>query len=470
MPTDRIHHLGVNCGISAQRRRRVFRKDAGMKRPRGSMRLALSVAAAAVFAVAPATARADVLNDWNVIAQNQTLQLRPTAHGQMRGIAMVQGAVYDAVNAIDRSHQAYLLDVNALGTQPWASLDAAIATAAHHVLVAIVPSAQIAGLDAAYNATLAGIPDGPLEDDGVEAGEAAAAAMLAARQDDGFLAPFTFVIGLDPGDWRPVGFSLDPPAPGALDPDPWVGNLKPFLIKSPSQFRSEGPNPLTSGAYAEDFNEVKEIGSLTSTTRTADQTTAAIFWQFSPVPLWNRLVRDLSSAYNVNTIDEARFLAMVNLAGADAAIACWNDKYYWNFWRPRAAIREADTDGNPATVADPTWESLFHPSTPTTPPLSTPPFPDHPSGHGCLSGAVLHTAQDFFGTDKVAFDAHSGRFPGQPRHFERFSLALKEIIDARVWGGIHFRTADVQGTVIGKNVADWLRTHYFQHVRFRPPR
>ena len=406
----------------------------------------------------PGVAQADVLNDWNVIAQNQTLPLRPTAHGQMRGIAMVQGAVYDAVNAIERGHQPYLLDVDALGIQPWASQDAAIATAAHHLLVAIVPPAQIASLDAAYNATLAGIPDGLIEDEGVEAGGAAAAAMLAARQNDGFVAPFTFVIGLDPGDWRPL-------TPTALDPDAWVGNLKPFLIESGSQFRSEGPNPLTSAAYAEEFDEVKELGALNSATRTADQTTAAIFWQFSPVPLWNRLVRDLSSTYDVDTVDEARLLAMVNLAGADAAIACWNDKYYWNFWRPRAAIREADTDGNPATLADLTWEPLFHPSTSTAPPLATPPFPEHPSGHGCLSGAVLNTLGDFFGTDKVAFDVHSGRFPGEPRHFKRFTRALKEIIDARVWGGIHFRTADVQGAVIGKKVARWLEGHYFQPAR-----
>jgi hypothetical protein len=166
----------------------------------------------------------------------------------------------------------------------------------------------------------------------------------------------------------------------------------------------------------------------------------------------------------VGAVDEARLLAMVNLAAADGAIACWNDKYYWNFWRPVAAIREAENDGNPATLADPAWKPLFDPSTPTTPPLVTPPFPDHPSGHGCVSGAVLHTAQDFFGTDKLGFNVYSSRFPGQPRHFDRLSAALKEVIDARVWGGIHFRTADVQGAVMGKKVAHWLDTHYFQAI------
>src|SRR5262245_6281977 len=283
--------------------------------------------------------------------------------------------------------------------------------------------------------------------------------MLPDRTSDGFLAPFdcSAVIGPDPGNWRPVTST-------ALDPDPWVAGLRPFVIEDPSQFRSEGPNALTSAAYAQDFNEVKELGSLTSATRTADQTYAAIFWQTSPVGLWNTLSRDLSSASGLGAVDEARLLATVNFAAADGAIACWNDKYHWTFWRPMAAIQEADTDGNPDTIADPTWKPLFDPSTPTVPALTTPPFPDHPSGHGCISSAVLNTTQDFFGTDKISFNVFSTRFPGQARHFERLSLALKEIIDARVWGGIHFRTADVQGTVIGKKVAHWIRTHHFGSV------
>jgi hypothetical protein len=310
----------------------------------------------------PVTARADVLTDWNVIAQNQTIPLRPTAHGQTRGMAMVQGAVYDAVNAIDRGHQPYLLSIRAVGAQPWASQDAAAATAAHRVLVAITPTAQHPVLDAAYTATLAAIPDGPIENEGVRAGEAAPTAMLAARANDGFLAPFTPTIGSGPGDWRPLGW---PTAP-VLDPDGWVGNLKPFVIARPSQFRSDGPRRLTSRAYTKDFNEVKDLGSLTSTTRTADQTTAAIFWQASPIGLYNRAFRELAAAHRLDAADQARLYAMVNLAAADGAINCWNDKYYWHFCRPMAAIREADTDGNPATVADPAWTPLFDPSTPTT--------------------------------------------------------------------------------------------------------
>jgi hypothetical protein len=417
----------------------------------------LACAATVAVLAVPSVAQADVLNDWNVIAQNQALTLRPTAHGQTRGIAMVQGAVYDAVNALRPRYEPYLLDLAALHARPFGSRKAAIATAAHHVLVEIAAPAQVAGLDSAYTATMATIPNGRVKNEGVRVGAAAAAAMLAARDDDGFMAPFSFVIGSDAGDWRPL-------TPTALDPDAWVGNLVPFLIENPSQFRSAGPNALTSAAYTEEFAEVKEIGALNSSTRTADQTTAAIFWQAPPAALWNRLARDLSAERDISVAREARLLAMINLAAADGAIACWNEKYYWNFWRPRAAIQEADTDGNPATVADPIWEPLFHPSTPTTPSLITPPFPDHPSGHGCVSGAVLHTFRAFFGTNEVAFDVHSGRFPGQPRHFGRFTRALDEIIDARVWGGIHVRTADVQGGVIGKKVARYMRRHYFQRV------
>ena len=434
-----------------------------MQRSTFSNRYVAVLAVASVVLAAPAVAQADVVFDWNAIAQTETVPLRPTAHGESRGIAMVEGAVYDAVNAIDRGYEPYLVDVDAIGAQPWASQDAAAATAAYLVLLAITPTTRHAGLDTAYAATRAAIPDGPIEDEGVRAGEEAAQAMLADRANDGFMVPFDFslVIGPDAGDWRPL-------TPAALDPDPWVGNLKPFLIESPSQFRSEGPNALTSAAYAQDFAEVKELGGVNSTTRTADQRAAAVFWQFAPIALWNPVARGLAARYDLDAADEARLYAMVNLAAADGAVACWNDKYYWSFWRPRAAIREADTDGNPATIADPNWEPLFTPTTQTTPALATPAFPDHPSGHGCLSGAVLNTMADFFGTDEVSITVVSGRsldgVPIAPRAFDRLSEALKEIVDARVWGGIHFRTADVQGAVTGNKVAHWLGKHYFQPV------
>jgi hypothetical protein len=428
-------------------------------------RLTALATVAAASLTAPAVAQADVIDDWNTIAQSETVLLRPTAHGQTRGIAMVQGAVYDAVNAIDRGHEPYLLDVDEVGAQPWDSQDAAAATAAYLVLKAITPASRHAGLDAAYAATMQSIPDGPMEDGGVDAGEAAAEAMLDSRENDGFLAPFTPLIGTEPGDWQPIGWPTTP----VFDPDGWVGNLEPFLIESTSQFRSRGPNRLESGIYAKEYNEVKELGAIDSSTRTADQTAAAVFWQFAPILLWNPLARGLADRYDLDTADRARLYGLHNLAAADGAISCWNDKYYWNFWRPRAAIRAGDTDGNPKTIGDPSWESLFAPATPTTPPLGTPPFPDHPSGHGCVSGAVLESMADFFGKDKVEFTLVSGRAlngtPIAPRTFDRFSDALDEIIEARIWGGIHFRTADEQGAAIGKQVAKYMRQHYFEPVR-----
>ena len=425
---------------------------------------AVTLTSAAAAGHKRAEQQVSAVSEWNAIAQAETVLLRPTAHGQLHGIAMVQGAVYDAVNAIDRTRKPYLLDPARSARprgRPWTPQRPRPRTACR----AITPEARHAGLDTAYQTTLARVPTGPNRQGGIRAGEAAAAAMLAARQNDGFMAAFTPVIGSEAGKWRPIGW----PATPVYDPDGYVGNLKPFLIKSASEFRTKGPNALTSAAYAKDFAEVKELGALTSTTRTADQTAAAVFWQFAPIALYNPVLRDLAARFKLNTINEARLYANVNLAAADASIACWNDKYHYSFWRPRAAIREADSDGNPATVADPNWESLFAPATQTTPPLATPPFPDHPSGHGCVSGAVLQTLTDFFGRDKVAFTVVSGRSlngtPIPPRRFQSFSQARQEVIDARVWGGIHFRTADRQGAWLGRQVARYVRTNYFLPVR-----
>lgn len=407
-------------------------------------RIWLAAIAALVALASPAVARADAVTDWNVHATNAILGARQSPQVTTLTYAMVQGAVYDAVNAIDGSHRPYLA---APPANPWDSQDAAAATAAFRVLVALFP-AQQSSLEARYQESLAAIPDGPMKDGGIAAGEVAAAAMLAAREHDGRGGPFTVVIGSTPGEWRPT-----PPA-FVVDPTAWIANVLPFLVPSAAMLRSDGPNPLTSAAYAEDFNEVKEVGSLTSTTRTADETDAALFWQTNGPALWNGITRALANGRDdLNEADRARLLAMVDLAAADAVIGCWNDKYYWGFWRPVTAIREAASDGNPATAPDPDWTPLF----------ATPPFPDHPSAHSCLSSAIVHTLQNFFGTDKMAFSAFSANSQ-TTRSFNRPSEALKEIIDARVWGGIHFRTADVQGAVLGKRVAHYLQKHYFQPV------
>lgn len=397
---------------------------------------------------------ADAVVEWN---NNAQIAIIGTA-GQGPTVAylhfaMVQGAVYDAVNAIVGGYEPYLGSPSM--ADPGDSAPAAVAQAAHDVLAALFPL-QAATLDAKLATSLAAIPDAG-KTGGIEVGAAAADEMIAARTGDGRFpsTPFTVIQGTLPGEWRSTAFT--PTGQPVVEPAPWVGNVKPFIVSNVAALRSDGPNPLTSVAYAKDVNEVRELGSLTSTVRTPDQTEAAIFWQANQAALFNPLFRQLADTQDLDIAEAARLFAMANLAAADGAIACWNDKYYQRFWRPITAIRLADTDGNPATVADPNWTPLFS----SAPPLTTPAFPEHPSGHTAISGAVVETLKNFFGTDKVSFTMFSG-LSGTSREFDRFSVAMREIIDARVWAGIHFRTADTQGHAMGRKVAHILEVNYFQ--------
>ena len=420
--------------------------------------LPLLIAMGLVALASPPVAHADAVTDWNLIASNAIVVTAGQQHPfSVLHFAMVQGAVYDGVNAIDRSHQPYLVQPP---SNPTDSKEAAAATAAFRVLVGIFPG-QLGTLQPLYDAYIAGLPDNPpgSKAAGIAIGEATAAAMLQARMNDGRFGPPPPLYPPAPGVWRPT------PPNFALDPGSWLGNVLPFIVPSAEMLRTDGPNALASADYAEDFNEVKAIGSLTSATRTADETDASIFWQDQAFALWNRVFRGLVASQQLDIVDSARLFAMENLAAADAAIGCWNDKYYWQFWRPITAIREADTDGNPATEADPTWLPLFDPATPVCnpPALVTPPFPDHPSGHASTTSAIVHTLKNFFGTDRIGFSAFSNK-SCTTRSFDRFSDALEEVIDARVWSGIHFRTADEQGARLGKKVAHYLKAHYFKPV------
>jgi hypothetical protein len=424
--------------------------------------VAVAAHAAVVAPAAPVVAQANEVTKWNVIAAN-TLGAFPGPAGGaspalLINMGMTQGAVYDAVNAIEPRRRPYLLEAR---FDPLASKEAAVATAAYRVLsniISTVPASipfpnrasLLLALDTEYASSLAAIPDSPLKTEGIAAGTAAADAMIAARQGDGRFGPSPWVPNYDPGHWQPL---LNPDGTQMLDPTPWVGGVKPFLMQSSSQFRTDGPNALTSVAYAEDFNEVKALGSVNSAARTPEQTHIALFWQ-SPVPqTWNAVARNLAEdpTYEVDIADSALLFAMLNLATADAAINCWNDKYYWDFWRPWNAVPRAAEDGNPATEPDPSWRALL-----------TAPYPEHPSGHLCFDSASLRVLEMFFGTDKIRFGVTSVRFPGETRYYDRFSDALKEIIDARVWAGLHYRTADVQAVGLGKKVAHYMSKHYFQ--------
>jgi hypothetical protein len=436
----------------------------------GNMRrnpIARFMALAAVIALAaPAAAQANEVTKWNAIAQTTVLAQPPIASAppaSLTFIAMVQGAVYDAVNSIDQTHRPYLLTRT---FDQLASQEAAAATAAFRVLTLTFPE-QLPNLQPLYDASLAGVPAGPAKDEGIAAGIAAADAMLAQGHDRRQVLPCVW--GTDPGDWRPLLASDGSPL---CDPSAWIAYGLPFLLESPSQFRTDGPNDLASAAYAEEFNEVKELGALDSTTRTPEQTHTAVFVNSHPAATWNGVARRLAEdpSRQLDLADTARLFAMLDLTAADAAINCWNDKYHYDFWRPITAIQEADRDGNPATEADPNWQPLFAPTLDPAiagvgPALITPPYPDHPSGLICNSNSSLHALRAFFGTDKMRFYITSSRFPGERRYFDRFSDPISEQIDARVWAGIHFRTADVQAAVLGKKVARYMQEHYFQPLR-----
>jgi Vanadium chloroperoxidase N-terminal domain len=428
---------------------------------------ALAALVATVLGATPAVAHpehhSDAVRVWNLHATDALINA-PTAATPGAGqtppvsqlhLAMVQGAVYDAVNAIVGGYQPYLPDLPPASRS--ASQDAAVATAAHDVLVGLgispvppLPQVVLDRLDALYVAALAGIPNGDAKTEGVAAGAAAAAAMLAARTNDGRYVPFSWQAGTNPGEWRPT-----PPAL-VIDPLAWIARVEPFTLESTSQFRTKGPNALTSRAYARDYNEVKNLGAIDSP-RTEEQTALALFYTAHPAELFNRTFRVISEAHGLTLAEEARLFAMLNVATADSLINCFDDKAFWNFWRPVTAIHEGDNDGNRRTVGDPAWTSL----------VPAPPYSDHPSGYNCASAAYMHTARAFFGTNRMDFSVVKIT-PGVPdvtRNYSRFTGVVDDSIDARVYLGIHFREADIQGAGIGRKAAHWVDRHFFQAVK-----
>jgi len=348
-----------------------------------------------------------------------------------------------------------------------ASDEAAVATATYLVLKDIVETVPqsitfpsrgtlLASLETQYDASTNAIPGSPFKDQGIAAGTAAAEAMIDARKDDGRFGPSQFVPNPNAGYWDPVA----PNGTTAPDPTPWVGGVEPFLMGSSSQFRSPDPYALASAAYAADVNEVKAIGGDdvgTPSTRTANQTYIAKWWQSNPMVSWNDVARQLITRNHLDISDAARLLAMENLAAADAAINTWNNKYHFSFWRPFQAIRRAADDDNSATLADPAWT-----------PLISAPYPEYTSGHLGLDGSHTTVLRMFFGNAPAGGYQITSAFvnPGGPatRTFSSFSQAVDEIVEARIWAGLHFRSADVQGEQLGTNVANFAAANYFEAV------
>lgn len=357
--------------------------------------------------------------------------------------AYVAIAVYDSVMAVQEDYQPFAVDADAPdGT----SAEAAVAAAAHRVLVHYLPAQAPTILDPAYTTSLASIHDGRAKTDGVAVGEQVAAALIAMRADDGFRAPVAYT-------------PPDPPIPGVwlpTAPTPpigtYLGLMRPFALESADQFRPNGPPRLLSKRWARDYNEVKEIGSSTSTTRTAEQTLAARFWAEPPVQQARGSFRRFVLDHRLDVVQASRFMAMVSVTYADALIACFDAKYHFAFWRPITAIRAGDTDGNDATIGDATWSPLL---------AGTPNHPEYPSAHSCITPTGGLVISRFLGTKQIDFTVPSVTGLGD-RHFASARDLQDEVSNARIWGGIHYRTAVRDGIVIAKKTSNYVLAHYFK--------
>jgi hypothetical protein len=395
-------------------------------------------------------AQADVFDDWNVYAEQAII----TIGGQNPAVASLSfaifhAAVFDAVNTIDRSYTPFISQPEAPAD---ASIDAAIAAAAHDVLVGLFP-AQAADLNTKYANSLAGIPNGAPKDDGIALGRGAAAAMLAARANDGRF--------ID----RPDYYTPLPPGPGVWVPVagrgvfPWIGHVMPFTLESPDQFAPKEPS-VTKRRWVRDYNEVKDYGGSISLLRTAEQENIGRFWAEHTARIWNRTLRGIATSAALDGISKARLYAQFHVASADAVIGCWWVKYDVQFWRPQTAIAGPIDDGHGDTVQDPTW----------TPLLPTANHPEFPSGHTCYTGAVVHVLKNFFHGDTFTFTVTSLQ-PGTTQAtitYERFSDALEDVIDSRIYIGYHFRFSNELGARLGRDTARHILKNYLRPVRRHP--
>ena len=390
---------------------------------------------------------------WNEIALGiiTSDSTRGTPSAASLYAAITQLAVYDAVMAIAGTHEPYAFD----GDAPGASIDAAVATAARDVLVNYFPSssASLDGDTGSYTAALAAIPAGPAKDAGIAVGHSAAQAIIAARANDGRNASVPEPPnGTEPGVWRRTG--TNPAAPAVT---PYVGQVTPFLIDSPHQFRPKGPNRLDSHAYAVEFERTRLYGAKTGSLRDDDQTEIALFWTENTLRQYNRALRVLAGSHGLSVVDSARLFAMTDVPAADAMITCWNTKYHYLAWRPVTAINAADTDGNPLTTKpEQTWEPLS----------PTGLHPEYVSGHACLTGAITRGLREFLGTKTNNFTmTYVGPFTGiDPRFFATIDDLRTEVEDARVYGGDHWTSGGTDGTILGDDLAKKALHNYFEEI------
>ena len=398
--------------------------------------------AAPAAAAGPDTPAAQMVTRWNELAV-RTVATENATPAPISGVyfGFVSLAVYDAVVAIRGGYQPYRPQPH---TDHRASTEAAVATAAYRVLDHYFPGSA-ANLATDYAAALATVPDGRRKDAGTRAGAFAADQIIRSRANDGWGAPITLNVTPAPGVWRPTA---DNPAPMVA---PWLGFVRPLAVRSPTQFRPPGPDPLRSRAYARDFAEIKAYGPATGSARTPLQTETALFWSANVLVQYQAMLRDQVTRRGLNAVRSARAFALLNTSIGDAQIGCWRAKYDDAFWRPITAIRLADTDGNAATAPDPAW----------TPLVQTPPYPDYVSGHACVTGAATETVRSLFGARGLGLTVSSS-VTATTRHYESTAVLDAETMNARIWLGIHFRKAMTDGNRLGHRTAQYVQRHYFR--------
>jgi hypothetical protein len=402
--------------------------------------IARADAPATVSVPVPTTATtADPVIQWNRVLLGilGTPGAQPATIHATRNLAILHTAIYDAVDSIDRTSKPYLVSIK---SPRRANPDAAAAAAGYTVLANLYPSQQET-LTAQLNSSLASVPNGYHKFEGVRVGEAVANALLALRADDGAAnAQPVFVPGTLPGDYQ-----LTPPAFAQPAFTQWP-TVRPFALRTASQFRPVPPPALTSKAYADAFKELQSLGAINSITRTADQTQIAQFWNPPIWIAWNNIADTAALAHPHTLMQNARLFALLNVSFADSAIAFYDAKYTYHFWRPVTAIRAADNDGNAATVGDPNW----------TPLAPTAQDPSYPGAHAVISAAAANVLTSFFGSDHIGFSAQSSALPGIERSFPSFSAAANEASVSRIYAGQHFRTDEVAGQQLGGQVSDYV--------------
>ncbi len=382
--------------------------------------------------------RVNAVIEWNrtLLAIVRTPGAQPATIHSTRNFAILHAAIYDAVNNVAPKFSPYLVSLPNVPRS--ASEIAAADEAAHDVLVSLYPAFQLS-LDTELQQDLAQLPDNERKAQGVAAGQAVAVQLLAARSADGAnLTSPSYVPGTQPGDYQ-----LTPPNFAPADFTQW-SQVTPFALARANEFRPGPPPALTSDTYTEVFNEVKDLGFIASTTRTAEQTQIGKFWNGNIQDFWNEIAQTAALAHHLNLQDSARLFALLNISLADTTIAFFDAKYAYNFWRPVTAVQLADTDGNPLTDPNPTWLPLS---------TKTAPDPSYPGAHSAISRAGATVLRFYFG-DQFTFDVTSESLTGVTRHFTSFSAAAEEAGLSRIYAGQHFRTDHIAGKSLGGQVAE----------------